>query len=233
MDIGPEGRIQVVTPIIREGAGDEAPRIETTAVSGSDAALDVDIKVASGSLGYETAWYKVAPKAVGIGFMLVPMSADRTIGGRVEEATAPIANYLHFSPQSNFYRLFLKADNGGRAVTQMIITAQTRAELEDRTKAIDANPSLCSGRDGLCVPIPRRAAVNVWIAVSVNGTEVRVRGGTVRTALEAAGEKDSKRLVPRLRIQRLYAGKLARLEFDRTTDDILDLVLTGGETISW
>jgi hypothetical protein len=233
VEIGPESRLQVVTPIMRDSAVPDAPLVETTAISGTDAAIDVSVKAANSVLGYETAWYGVTPKTAGIGFTLVPLSAERTMQGNTESAANPMAKYLRFSSESNFYRLFLKADLAGKAVTEMIITAPTRAELGKRIKAIDADPTLCSATDGLCVAIPRRAAVNVWIAVWVNGREVRVRGNSVRSAIEAAGEKDARRFVPRLIVERPYGGKLARIDFDRASTEILDLVLIGGEKVSW
>jgi hypothetical protein len=233
VEIGPESRLQVVTPIVRDGAAPDAPLVETASVSGSGRSIDVDVKATDSLLGFETAWYGFTPKSTGAGFTLAPLSAERTIQGITESAATPLAKYLRFPPESSFYRLFLKADVEGNAVTQMVITAPTRAELNRRTKAIDADPSLCAAPDGLCVAIPRRAALNVWTAIWVNGREVRVRGGAVRSAIEAAGEKDPTRVLPTLAIERPFGGKLAPVEFDRASKSILDLVLIGGEKISW
>jgi hypothetical protein len=233
MEIGTESRLQVITPIMRDGAAPDAPLIETTRVSGSDDTINVDVKAAHSLLGYETAWYRVGPKTGGIGFKLIPISVERTIQGSTESAAAPIVNYLRFPSEANFYRLFLKADLENHPITQMVIAAPTRAELDRRTKAIDIDPSLCAASDGQCVAIPRRAAINVWTAVWVNGTEVKVLGGTIRSAIEAAGEKDAVRVLPRLTVQRPYGGDLALVEFDRSSTGILDVVLIGGEKISW
>lgn len=233
VEIGPESRLQVVTPILREGSAADATMMETTSVTGSGNALNVEVKAADALLGFETAWFGVVPKSGGPGFGLSPMSVERTIDGRTEPASTPLATYLRFPPESNFYRLFFKADVEGNAVTQMVITAATRAELDARTKAIDADASRCAAGDGLCVAVPRRAAINVWMAVWVNGREVRVRGGTVRNAIEAAGEKDAARVMPTLTIERRYGGAFALVEFDRSGTEILDVPLLGGERIAW
>jgi hypothetical protein len=71
------------------------------------------------------------------------------------------------------------------------------------------------------------------MAVWVNGAELRVRGGTVGSAVRAAGEKEAERLLPWLTVQRPYGGKLAPVEFDHASKEILDLPLIGGERISW
>jgi hypothetical protein len=232
-EIGPESRLQVVTPIMRDGAAPEAPLMETTAVSGSGTTINVDVKATDRLLGYEMAWYGVVTKIDGPGFALAPLSVERTLDGRTEPAPVSMATYLRFPPESRYYRLFLKAEVEGNSITQMVITAPTRAELDRRTKAIDADAALCGAPDGLCVAVPRRAAINVWLAVQVNGREVRVRGGTVRGAIQAAGEKDVARVMPTLAVERPYRGGLARVEFDRASTEILEVTLLGGERISW
>jgi hypothetical protein len=40
-------------------------------------------------------------------------------------------------------------------------------------------------------------------------------------------------VLPRLAVRRRYGGKLAPVEFDRNSTEILDLILIGGEKISW
>jgi hypothetical protein len=40
-------------------------------------------------------------------------------------------------------------------------------------------------------------------------------------------------VLPQLVVLKPYAGKLVRVEFDRNSSEILDLVLLGGESISW
>ena len=232
VEIGPESRLQVVTPIMRAGASPDAVALETKSVTGSGNALNVDVKAADSLLGFETAWYGVVPKQ-GPGFELAALSAERTIDGKTESAATPLASYLRFPPESNFYRLYFKADLDGSAVTQMVITAPTRAELDRRTKEIDADSSRCAAPDGLCVAVPRRAAINVWMAVSVNGREVRVRGGAVRGAIEASGEKDFARVLRTLKVHRPYRDRLSLVEFDRAGTEILELPLMGGERITW
>lgn len=233
VEIGPASRIQAVTPIVRDGAAPDAPLVETVGISGDGAALNVAVKASENLVGVETAWYSVVAKNGGSGFTFLPLSAERSIQGNTETAASPLVNYLRFPAEANYYRLFFKADSQGGGTNTMVIAAPTRAELNRRTRAIDADPKLCGAPDGLCVAIPRRSAINIWTAVWVNGKEVRVRGGSIRNAIEEAGERDVSRVLPRLRVERPYGGRLARVEFDAAGTDILNLVLVGGERISW
>jgi len=68
----------------------------------------------------------------------------------------------------------------------------------------------------------------------VNGREVTLPvGASVRSAIQAGGEKDPPRVLAQLSVRRLYRGKLVPVEFDRTSQEILGLILFGGEEISW
>jgi hypothetical protein len=234
VDIGPGSRLEVFTPIMRAGAAPDAQAVETVAASGNNSAINVDLKTSDQLLGYETAWYGLVPKPDGAGFRLAALTAERTIQGKTEAAAPSAATYLRFPAEANFYRLFRKADIAGIAVPQMVISAPTLAELDRRTKAVDADPALCGAPDGLCIEIPRRAAINVSIAVSVNGKEVRLRGGgAVSNAIYAAGERNASAVVPTLVVERPYERKLAPVKFDGAAADILSLPVIGGEKISW
>jgi hypothetical protein len=55
---------------------------------------------------------------------------------------------------------------------------------------------------------------------------------TVRTVIQAAKLQPDKVLAT-LSITKPYAGKQAAIEFDRTRQDVLGLVLAGNEEIRW
>ena len=71
--------------------------------------------------------------------------------------------------------------------------------------------------------------------VSVNGAEVRLPvGAHIRQAVQAGGGPPNVQEVrAQLTVSKPYAGKLVPVEFDRTRNDVFDLVLLGGESISW
>jgi hypothetical protein len=173
VDLGPQTRLQLVSPILREGASPDAPLLETVETTGSGYTLNVTARATGNAIGYETAWYAVRAKTCGVGFMIAPLDAERNIQGKTEHRSQPAANYLQFPPDAAFYRLFYKTDQ--TEFTALVVGARTRPELE----------------------------------------------------------QDGEMLLPRLAVSRLYHGRPAPVKFDRSSPAILDLVLTGGETISW
>jgi hypothetical protein len=81
LDLGPETRLQVVTPIGAQEAASEILRAE-----GSDSSITVTAKSAPGLIGVETAWYAVRGNGI------VPLRAEARIGGEIERRTGPARN---------------------------------------------------------------------------------------------------------------------------------------------
>ncbi|HUI55688.1 MAG TPA: hypothetical protein VLY04_11995 [Bryobacteraceae bacterium] len=236
IDLGPEDRLQVVSPIMKAGVAPDAPILETATASGNDRQITLDVRTTTNLIGVETAWYAFRPKPDHIGSTIVPIAAERSIQGRKEPADAPLTNYFQFSPSAAFYRLFYKTDPADNGITEIVITAPTRAELDRRTQALSADFNLCQKSDpDMCTVIPRRVAVNPFLLVTVNGAETRlVIGSSVRNAIMAGGGPPrGQEVLPQLTVFKPYAGKLVPVEFDRSRQEILDLVLLGGESISW
>jgi hypothetical protein len=234
VDLGPETRLQVVSPILREGAPPDASIVDTSSLTGEGNSLTLTLKSTPNLVGYETAWYALQQKAGQIGFAITPLSAEKHIQGKVEPAIAPTTNYLKFGPQAAYYRLFYKADRG--EVVEVVLAAPTRAELDRQTQVFNSDPALCAQvPTQACVVIPKSVALNPFLAITVNGSDATVPvGSTVRVAIQAAtGARNVERLPPELKVYKLYAGKPVRVEFDRASPEILGLVLNGGEKISW
>ena len=227
VDLGPETRLQVVSPILREGPAPDSPILDASNVTGERNRLTLDLKSTPDLVGYETAWYAVQPKAGQIGFAIAPLSAEKHIQGKVEPAAAPATNYLKFGPQAAYYRLFYKADKGD--VVEVVLAAPTRAELDRQTQAFNSGPALCAQVPSqACVVIPKRVALNPFLVIAVNGSETTVPMGST---LRVAAHLD--RVPPELKVYKLYAGRAVPVEFDRSSPEILGLVLNGGEKISW
>ena len=234
VDLGPETRLQVVSPILREGAPPDAPILDASSLTGEGNRLTLTLKSTPNLVGYETAWYALQPKAGQIGFAIAPLSAEKHIQGKVENAAAPATNYLTFGPQAAYYRLFYKADQG--EVVEVVLAAPTRAELDRQTQAFNSDPALCAQvSTQACVVIPKRVALNPFLAIALNGSETTVPvGSTVRAAVQiATGARTIEHPPPELKVYKLYAGKPVPVEFDPASLEILGLVLNGGERISW
>ena len=235
-DLGPETRLQVVTPILKEGADPDAPIVQIGPTTGTDRSLQVTVHMQDTQYGVETAWYTFQPRPDHNGSTIVPVSAERRIGETTEPAGAPLTNYFRFAPGAAFYRLYYKADLADNSVTEIVIGAPTRAELDRRTERVRTDLTLCSQSDPeLCMVIPRRVAVNPFMVVTVNGVETRVMvGSRVRNAvIEGGGPRQPREVLPQLTVYKPYGGRLAPVEFDRSRPDILDMVLLGGESIAW
>jgi hypothetical protein len=230
VDIAPPVRLQVVSPILRDGAAPDAPIIDT---SGNGNSLTVTLKSSDNLIGYETAWYAAQPRAGGVGFTITPLYAERHVKNETERRAQPAANYLRFPADAAFYRLFYKS--GQTDFTALVVSAPTRAELDRRIGVLDAAAASCDQLHGeVCVAIPRRVAINPMIPVTVNGLEVMVAwGANVAEAIRNSGERQPETVLPKLAVSRLYNGRPAPVNFDHSSPSVLRLILTGGEEISW
>ena len=184
-------------------------------------------------LGYETAMYTVQPKADGIGISISALYADRHIGDATERRREAATDYFRFPPDAAFYRVFYEAQQTEYAA--LIIAAPTRAELERRTKILEMGQASCDKlKNALCVAVPKQVAINGLVPVTVNGAPVWVAWGTnIGGVLQAAGERKATELLPKLTVHKLYGSKLVPVEFDRASTAILNLIVTGGEVVSW
>jgi hypothetical protein len=237
VELGPENRLQTQAPIMKSGKLPEDNVIDIVSVTGADRALNVDIRESDEAVGVETSWYTLRPKAAGAGTTIVPLSSNRRVDDRTEAAAGPSRNYFQFAPEIGFYRLIYKADLSGKgAITEIVVGAPDRMELDRRTRRVLDDFDTCKVSDpSLCAVIPRHVGLNAVLAVTVNGQEVRVGiRGTVRGAImHGGGPQRVEEVLPSLTVRKPYGGKLVDVEFDRSSGAILDMTLLGGESIVW
>jgi hypothetical protein len=232
VDLGPENRLQVHSPILSAGTPADAPLFETCKASGADSHIDVDLKLAPSVIGFETAWYAIRPNIGRAGYRFEPLSADRNIQGKVEHVPTPAIDYFQFPPEAAFFRLLYKSDSNG--ITAIVTFGASRGELDRRTKAVLADPAVCEGAAAFCRALPHNAGVNPYLAVNVNGTEVAVPlGANVSAAIQAAGVKNPDTVLRQLSVAKPFGNKAVPVVFDRQSSEILKLPLAGGERISW
>ncbi len=233
VDVGPHTRIEVVSPVFREGTPAGASALETAGTTGSGNSLTVTMRASPNLIGFETAWYGLQPRAGLPGFAILPLRAERNVQGKIERVPAPSTNPFTFPDAAGFYRLFYKADQ--TEFTALAVAARTRAELEQRTKVLEGGTASCQKlNDGMCIAIPKGTGVNAYVVVSVNGSEATVHWpATVGAAIRQAGANNARAIVPRLVVRKEYGGRLVPVVFDRTGDAILGLMLEGGESITW
>lgn len=226
-------KIEVVSPILREASDPSAKLLEDVETVGNGNSLTVTVKSTADLVGYEIATYAVARRPNGIGLTIAPVSAERHIGAAIERRAEPATNYFRFPPSAAFYRVLYEAEQTEYAA--VIVAARTRAELEQRTRTLAAGRASCeAGRDELCVAVPKVVAVNGFQQVTVNGKETMARwGATLGELLRTAGLRQPDSVLPKLVVYRPFEGKPIAVEFDRSSLAILNLILTGGEIISW
>jgi hypothetical protein len=231
VELGPENRLEVRSPLLQAGVSPDAPLAGSSTVTGSGGQLTVDLKPTAALAGFEIAWYAVRPNSGRIGFHFEPLSADRTTRAGVEHVPAPAVDYLKFPPAAAFYRLFYKTNDNG--VTAIVISGATREDLDRNTKAVGSDSSACENSGGLCLVLPKRVGVNPFLVVIVNEKELTVPlGGTLRNAILAGGGRPDA-VTGTLTVSRMYGGQPREIEFDRGSQEILNLKLAGGERVAW
>ena len=235
IDLGPQNELQVVSPVHKEGSASDALALETTSVTGSGNHLDVGVKASPNLIGYETAWYAFRLKPDGSGSTITPLGAERTIAGKKEPEAGPATNWFQFPAQAGYYRMFYKTDPADNGITEIVIGAPTPADLDRLTRAMSADTATCEKSEStMCVVVPRQVAVNPFLHATVNGTDMRLNlGSSVRVAILAGGGSPRPADVPNLVVLKPYGGKLTPVEFSHGSAAIFDVVLLGGESISW
>jgi len=89
-------------------------------------------------------------------------------------------------------------------------------------------------KNEMCVVIPKRAAVDPMVLVTLNGREKLLNwGATVNVALNSGGVRQPSSVLPQLSISKPYGDGMAPLQFDHSDSAVLNLILMGGESISW
>jgi hypothetical protein len=215
VDIVPGTRIQVISPLTRNGNG------------------AISLGSGSGVVGHETDLYDVRSKTGASGVTIAAVSAEQRLQDRTEQLTGPTTNYFQFSSTATFYRLLYKDSETG--FTALVVAAHTYADLEQRVKGLDGGVASCE-RVGSewCMAIPKLVALNIVVPATVNGVNTFVRyGATLAEAIRAAGERHPEEILPRLTVLRIYGVRQVPVQFDHASAAILALPLAGGEIVSW
>lgn len=214
LDILPGMRLQVVSPILRD---EKVDPFEISKVTGTDSAINVELKSNSNVLGFETSWYTVD------GGRIVAGQAERVISGKSEAHPSP--DFFRLQPEARVYRIYYKANQTG--FTQLIAAARHTSDFPAQLSSCEQMPA------GWCMSIPLRVAVNPLIRVQVNGKETLVHlGSSVGEAIRRGGGQIDAAL-PHLTVRKPYKGSSVPIEFTPPDRTILQLALSGGESISW
>lgn len=231
LEIIPQMRLQVVSPILRAGA--LASNVTPVAGEASQQGNRVDLTFKSSShlLGFETAIYRVEARTDGDGLEILPVQAVRRLGDVSETRPAPAVNYFNFAG-ARFYRVFYEAEQNEYAA--LIVAAATRTDLERRTQRLTSGAASCAAlNDDLCIAVPKQVAINGLVPVIANGAQIWVNwASNAGAALRAAGLRNAEASLAKLRVQKGYRGKLVDVEFDPASSTILNMIVAGGEVLT-
>ncbi len=167
--------------------------------------------------GFETARY-----AVRLG-TLTPAGPE----GKVARLSVPAG--------TKYLRLFFLTRRSSADHDAILVAAPNLTILTEATAAIQSEgEQYCRDRRQICVSAPREVGLSAELPIGANGTIIGVPvRGRVSDALKEAGVRDPAPLVKTLRVTRPYKGKPIPIQFDASRRDILNLVLIGGEELSW
>lgn len=232
-DLLPWMKLRVTTPIFRERTPAGAPIAadDPGIVEGGPGGLAITLNPSADFAGYELAWYGLRPR-LGGGVQMALEYSETHIGNlttRQEASLRPI----EFGAGARYFRILVLTRISDHDHDTAFLSGRTLAELETRTKIVEADPASCQRTVG-CVGIDTRVALLPFVMVQANGREVLVQpGSTVREAVLETGVSDPDGIAASLTVEREYAGRLTPIEAEEARSELLGLILLGGETITW
>ncbi len=225
LDLDTNFRLKVLSPLLASGVTDL--RVDATIPDQPGA---IEVKMSPGLEGYETSYYELQP-APGGGVRPILISVEQTRDGK----TAPAAKPAGFAPElpagAGRVRLLFMRCRGWRDSRHHAAIRSSHAPLEAagrRIEASDDTRAACRAeQEASCVPVPRLSAVTPELRVWVQGKPVYVTvGATLFSALRGA-------VATGLRVSRPWHGKLIPVTSTTSPEELLKLVLIGGERIEW
>jgi hypothetical protein len=189
-------------------------------------------------VGFETAWYILAPRGRNQGHRLSLERAETFVHGKLIAAAKPSHASVLPHDQLSFYRLFFLTRRSSQDHDILLLGARNREAIEGHSAQIrKEGEAVCTklqSPDVHCVRVPMYSAISAELRVKAKERFVYIPfGGTVSDALRASGLQRASDAVPTLKVSRPYGKRLAPVQFDASGQDVLTLVLVGGEEISW
>jgi hypothetical protein len=137
-------------------------------------------------------------------------------------------------------RLFLQdlVVSGNDKTPAILIGTSSDGDLNTVTQEIESNPKItCADLrrpQVTCAFFNGSVTVSPMIQVALNGVRTYVPiGSKLLFVLPHVNALQRDALLKKVRLQRLFQGKLTAVEFARTEDVISQLLLVGGDRLSW
>jgi hypothetical protein len=215
-DLTPDFRMQITSPIYPPGI---EPSTKTL-------------------LGYETANYTFVREGPDNRTRLRLASATEVLIGAAPIEKRTLRNELPFSDSPAHFRLLFMADEtaSGRITRAVLLSAPEETKLMQAVARLGNRPddfcTTLSITDVKCTILPKNFGVSPELRVRVNQKDAFVRvGGMVQEILDL--ENPEAGPPPSLKVLRPFHGRLVPINFDRSTTDILRLVLLPGDQITF
>jgi hypothetical protein len=215
-DLTPDFRMQITSPIYPPG-----PEPSTKTL-----------------LGYETANYKFVGGGPDNRTWLRLASATEVLIGAAPIEKRTLRNELPFSKSPSHFRLLFMTDEttSDRITRAVLLSAPDESELTQAVARRGNRPddfcTTLSIADVNCTILPKNFGVSPELRVRVNQKDAFVRvGGMVQEVLDPEGPEASP--PPSLKVLRPFHGRLIPIKFDRSSRDILRLVLLPGDQITF
>jgi hypothetical protein len=215
-DLTPDFRMQITSPIYPSGT---EPSPKTL-------------------LGYETANYTFVREGPDNQTRLRLASATEVLIGAAPIEKRTLRNDLPFSDSPAHFRLQFMTDEStsNRITRAVLLSAPDEAKLNEAVARRGSRPddfcTTLSIANVNCTILPKNFGVSPELRVRVNQKDAFVRvGGMVQEVLDLEGPEASP--PPSLRVLRPFHGHLIPIKFDRSSRDILSLVLLPGDQITF
>jgi hypothetical protein len=215
-DLTPDFRMQVTSPIYPTGVAASPDRL----------------------LGYETANYVFRGEPRRNRVHLSLESATEVLIGEAPVEKHTLRNELSFSQSPSYFRLLFMAEESStdRVTRAILLSAPDQARLALATAKRQVSAEDFCGTllvpDTTCTIFPKNFGVSPELRVLVNGEFKFVRvGGFLMEVLKLDDPENGAPAT--LKVRRLFRGRLVPLKFDRSSADILRLVLLPGDQITY
>jgi hypothetical protein len=215
-DLTPDFRMQVISPIYPSGT---QPSTKTL-------------------LGYETANYAFTREGSEGQRRLRLASAAETLISLPPVEKQTLRNELAFSKTPGYFRLLFMADEttSGRVTRAILLSAPDETKLNRAVARRGSRPddfctTLLIGEVN-CTVFPKNFGVSPELRVRVNQKDAFVAvGGMVQDVLNLEDPEASP--PPSLKVLRPFRGRLIPIKFDRSSKDILRLILLPGDQLTF
>lgn len=226
-------KLKVVGPVLRDDS--ESSELTVESIDANEGGrLSLRARSSANLVGYEESRYSITAGRNGD----LRLKHDHTKffhDGEITALEQPDVTAASFIPHDRYMRmnyLARVAERGDHDV--LFVSGSTREELEIRSAAVSRNPGLCfeAGSDEWCQRASNRLAINLFVTVALNGTTEEAPPGIPLGKFLRRGFGPRALISPRgLEVYRPHGNRLAKVDFDPSSETIMTLPLLGGERI--